>query len=135
MSEVLASLKKKGGGSLSETILWTNVSPTSAMGNGTLLTLSQDYTDFDYIMIIYRLSTTNPEEYSVIYPKDSVTWADTAASSRMGIQGFVTYQYARAISRLTSTNLNQLNVTNARQLQGTLTSTTVLIPIQIIGIK
>ena len=38
-----------GGGAMSETSLWTNANPTSAMAQGATLSLSQNYSNFDYI--------------------------------------------------------------------------------------
>ena len=53
------------GGTLRETVLWTNASPTSQMAE-TSITLSEDITNFDYIKIYWRLSTTNDLECSIL---------------------------------------------------------------------
>lgn len=136
MSEVLASLKKKGGGSLSETTLWTNANPTSAMAQGATMPLSQNYSNFDYIKIKYRLSTSDSTEHAVIYAKEDIDAAIASTQeSRMGIQAYLTNNYARIIYRPDNATYDSFTMSNARQLQGTGTSTTVLIPTQIVGLK
>lgn len=125
-----------GGGAMSETTLWTNPNPTSAMAQGATIPLSQAYTDFDYIKIVYRLSTSNATEGSVIYPKDDVTASVSAAAERrMGIQAYLTNNYARIIYRPDNVTTNSFTISNARQLQGSGTSTSNLIPIKVIGLK
>ncbi len=125
-----------GGGTLSEVSLWTNANPTSAMAQGATLSLSQNYSNFTYIKIKYRLSTTNSTEHSVIYAKDDIDVAISGATeSRMGIQAYLTNNYARIIYRPDNSTYNSFTVSNARQLQGSGTSTTVLIPTEVIGMK
>lgn len=125
-----------GGGALSETTLWTNANPTSAMAQGATMPLSQAYTNFNYIKIVYRLSTTNATECSVIYPISEVTASVSGATERrMGIQAYLTNNYARIIYRPDNATTDSLTISNARQLQGSGTSTTNLIPTEIIGLK
>lgn len=61
---------KTGGGALSETILWTNPSPTSSFAAQDV-TLSQPITDFTYIKIVCRFSTSNSTEMAALFsPSD-----------------------------------------------------------------
>jgi len=52
------------GGSLSETVLWTNPSPTTAQQSQTV-TLAGNISNFDLIKITYRKSTADATELSV----------------------------------------------------------------------
>ena len=79
MSEKLAQIKKTGGGALTETVLWTNPSPTASSTGGTI-TLSQSYRNFDFIKIVYALNsgaTSNTTE----------VWVPTSVFSSIGYVG------------------------------------------------
>lgn len=58
-----------GGGTLSETVLWTNPSPTASFA-GQTITLSSDINNFKYLKIVCKLSTSNNTESSVMYAVD-----------------------------------------------------------------
>lgn len=51
---------------MSETTLWTNQSPTSNLANDTTITLSDNMTNYKYLKIKYRKSTTIADENSVM---------------------------------------------------------------------
>ncbi|MCR5451961.1 MAG: hypothetical protein K6F00_04965 [Lachnospiraceae bacterium] len=53
MAQKLCQLKKKGGGSLTETDLWTNSAPSSAWASSSI-TLSQSISNFTFIKIYYK---------------------------------------------------------------------------------
>lgn len=55
-----------GGGALSETVLWTNTSPTSSFSNLTIDLDSSLDNGYKYIKIVYRVSTTNSKEYEIL---------------------------------------------------------------------
>ena len=65
MAEKLCGLRKKSGGGLKETVLWTNSAPTSTFA-GQTVTLSSDIDNFDYIKVNYRYITSSTVEYSVL---------------------------------------------------------------------
>ena len=69
MGEKLCALRKIGGGTLKETILWTNPSPTSTFARQTI-NLSQDINNFDYLKIKALGSTTNNLEISIYISVD-----------------------------------------------------------------
>lgn len=58
MSEKLCVLKKIGGGTLKETVLWTNSSPTSSMTQQ-YLSLSDSIANYDYIKVVIAVSTSD----------------------------------------------------------------------------
>ncbi len=58
-----------GGGTLSETVLWTNPTPTASFAARTI-TLSSDINNFKYLKIVHKLSTSNNTESSVMYAVD-----------------------------------------------------------------
>lgn len=79
-----------GGGTLSETVLWTNPSPTASFAAQTI-TLSSDINNFKYLKIVYKLSTSNNTESYAIYAVDEfknmiigVGYACGAISGRPG---------------------------------------------------
>ena len=65
MAEKLCKLKKKGGGELKETTLWTNSSPSSAFSAQTV-SLSQTVNNFKFIKIIFYNSTSQDESTETI---------------------------------------------------------------------
>lgn len=68
MAEVLASLKKIGGSGeqYTETVLWTNPSPTASYAGGVNVTLSDSIGNYKYLMVRYRVSTSNATEFETI---------------------------------------------------------------------
>lgn len=125
------------GGGLTETTLWTNPSPTSAMAGGTTFTLSDDYTNYDYLKFTYRFSTTDATEGEVIVPKSSVDSSVSSVqnSNRIGLSVVTTSAASRLISRSNSTTTTELATTNSRAWGGTGQSTTTIIPTKISGLK
>ena len=57
MSEKLCALRKIGGGTLKETTLWTNSSPSATFAEQTV-TLSDNISNYDYIKIEWCESTS-----------------------------------------------------------------------------
>lgn len=126
------------GGGLTETTLWTNPSPTSAMTSGTLITLSDDYTNYDYLKFTYRVSTTIDTEWDVVIPKDSVTDAiyGLTNNNRISLSYYgSSYLTIRVLGRSNSTTARDFKATDSRQWGGAGTSTTFNIPTKISGLK
>ena len=65
MSEKLCALRKIGGG-MSETVLWTNPSPTSVLADSTKMNLSESMENFNFLKATARARTTNADTISVI---------------------------------------------------------------------
>lgn len=51
------------------TVIWENPNPTASMGD-TTVNLSQPLTDFEYIGIVFRRSTTLADEMESVYKVD-----------------------------------------------------------------
>lgn len=139
MSEKLCTLRTKGGGGAkyTETSLWTNPSPSNAFAQQDV-TLSESFTDYKYLKIKYRFSTTDAREYYVVYPQESVASAVASSNDcRLSWQEYnlsVTGNYVRFAYR-PDTTTTSLNITNARQVSGTSTSNNYLIPLEILGLN
>lgn len=88
MAEKLASLRKKGGGKMSETVLWTNSAPTSSFRYGEV-TLSQDIDNFKYIAIKWAFSTSYRSDANtarvLISIEDFKRMSDTGTSQDINI--------------------------------------------------
>jgi hypothetical protein len=61
MVEKICNLKKRGGGALSETVLWTNPSPTANLASGTV-TLSQDMNNFKRLRFYWKTAKSRTSE-------------------------------------------------------------------------
>lgn len=83
MSEKLCALRKIGGGTLKETKLWTNLSPTSNF-TGQTVTLSSDISDYTWLKFTYKKDTTTSEAYSVIYQVSDVKLFADSNGQRVG---------------------------------------------------
>lgn len=136
MAETLCSLKKYGGGSLKETVLWTNASPTAAFNNQTV-TLSEDMTHFDYIKIIFlQNSSDTPLKYlTVIHPVDE--FANTGLSGSV-ISGGVGYNQSIAMWSRSYAHASDTSVQFSKLLRMSGTSAgsqNICIPQSISGLK
>lgn len=144
MAEKLCSLKKigGGGGSLTETVLWTNASPTSTFA-AQVVTLSDDMNNYTYLKFEYRHSTTDSNLYEIIVPVDlyktsltpdsgNTTHYIPTISAMVGGQYAFSNIYARAIPYKTDTSIE---VTSVRSLSGVSPALTNIIPTRIIGMK
>lgn len=114
----------------SETSLWRNSSPTSTMGE-TTVTLSDSISNYDYLKIRFRRSTTNDTQIEVIYPKSTVNTCVTGDSIKMGCNSYSTYYYYRTCAKQSETSLL---FSACRNSEGT-SATGGLIPLEVIGIK
>lgn len=133
MAEKLAELRKKGGGKAKETVLWTNSSPTSNLDAGNL-GLSAPMTDFDFIRVYFRVSTSVSTSNYVDFP---VSLVESASTSSNTIQATIcarvgSTQYARSMRYQSNTTLyfpraNAINQQSESQAN--------IIPTQISGIK
>ena len=63
----MAFYRTGGGGSATETVLWTNASPSSSFSNKTV-NLSGSLSDYDYIKVIWKYNYSSDTRASVIMP-------------------------------------------------------------------
>lgn len=127
---------RSGGGSATETVLWTNGSPTSSFASQTV-TLSQTIENFDYIKIVFRKSTTDADEGILILPTKTVKESlnNTANTYRCCIGMRIgSATYVRVIF-VNSGVYDAIGIDSAARLSASGTSNTSAIPLQIIGIK
>jgi hypothetical protein len=134
----MAFYRTGGGGSATETVLWTNGSPTSSFASQTV-TLSQTIENFDYIKIVFRKSTTNADEGILILPTKTVKESlnNTASTYRCCIGlcvGNSNSTYVRTIF-VNSGVYDAIGIDTATRLNASGTSNITAIPTQIIGLK
>lgn len=74
---------KTGGGALSETVLWTNPSPTSSISNTTTVDLSESLDNFTYIGMYCRFSTSDTtESFAMMKAEDLATGTSSAVKGQ-----------------------------------------------------
>lgn len=115
-----------------ETTLWTNSSPTTAQAANTTITLSQAMSNFDYLKIKYRYSTSNSEEGYAMYPVSFFRNSPGTGKcvAMIGIKG--TFAAARRLDYISDT---QFSITASVRCGGTDVSTAQLIIVGVYGIK
>lgn len=133
MAEHLAELKKKGGGAMTETVLWTNPSPTSTWTYTQMINLSDDYTNYKYLKVIFRKHTSDNSKRSVLIPTDefAISSTGTPLTYTMGYQSTT----ALMVRRILSDDSTTMHVSTCRQVNGTQSNDNQIIPYQIIGLK
>lgn len=133
MAEKLCQLKKKGGGELKETTLWTNSSPASSFASSSQ-TLS-DITPYKLIKVTYRVSTSNSNEYYGLYTPDQLLNAIYAppGSGQVLTLGFYIGS-ARYIRYLRAKSATSILFSNGIIIGGS-ENNNYLIPIKISGLK
>lgn len=117
-----------GGSEYTETSLWTNPSPTSTFANQSV-SLSQSMQNFKYLMVKYRLSTSDATEKNDIFETTKFT-ADNAG--RFAYGGTVSSNYGRLFIKASDT---QVTISDCKQFGGTGTTNTNFIPLEILGIN
>ena len=133
MAEKLCELKKKGGGELKETALWTNSSPTSSFASQTITLL--DITPYKLIKVTFRVSTSNSNEYYELYTPDQLLNAIyvSPGSGQVSILGFYTGS-ARFLRFFRASSGTSIVFSTGIQMGGS-DNNNYLIPIKISGLK
>lgn len=129
MSEKLCALKKIGGGTLKETTLWTNASPTSNFV-GQIVTLSESLDNYNALRFYYNKATSSSTTVSYIdVPKDIFTNMGGA-----GITLYADYPYCRSIQMASS---NQITFGNTMLIGVNVSSylNHVCVPTKICGLS
>ena len=127
---------RSGGGSATETVLWTNPNPTSSFSEQAVQ-LSQSIEDFDLIKVTFKLSTTNADEGAIIVPTETIKKSlnNTTNTYRCSIGVRVSNtNYVRPLF-INSGVYDQLGISSARIPGNSGTSNTSATPLQVIGIK
>ncbi len=135
MAQTLCQLKKKGGGKMAETILWTNSAPTSAQSTQDV-TLSQGIDNFKYIKFIVRNSKSNANSIEVIYPIANVQSSAQTVNHMLitfgGVPDTTSYNHIRRVYYKSNT---VLNIGNTNTVGGSGSFNDFIIITQIIGLK
>lgn len=133
MAEKLCELKKKGGGELKETTIWTNSSPTSSF-SGTI-TLP-DITPYKLIKVTFRASTSNSTEYYELYAPDQLLNAFYAGSGKaqIALLGFFNGNLDRYIRYLRAPSVTSISFSTCIHL-GSADNNNYIVPIKISGLK
>lgn len=133
MSEKLCKLRKcGGGGNMTEVVLWSNPNPTAQMSNPTL-TMSENITNYDYVRIYWRISTTDSTESSIIVASgdispDAVNNNTISFNSRAG-----GYNFGRML--FVDSTPDSIIITTAVRRGQTNLDNTMAIPTKICGIN
>ena len=129
----MAWFKTGGGGALSETVLWTNSSPTTSFAAKTV-TLSQSIANFERVRIYWRGSTSLATEASIdvsISDLQSFT-GNSALRGSLGIINTNGSNYTRSFAYVNNTSIA---FTNAYPFDNTSAVNIVAIPTKICGLK
>lgn len=139
MAEVLASLKKIGGNGekYTETVLWTNPSPTADFAAQTI-TLSDSISNYKYIGIKYCFNKTNTSIIDTAIYKTEEMRASTTDSGTdhnaimLGLQTSNYYSFSRVVGYVSDTSIK---FTTGYRLNAASSSANANIPLEILGIN
>lgn len=135
MAEKLCTLRKYGGGSLKETVLWTNPSPTSAFA-GQSVALSKGISDFKYLCIEVQFATSSTDTLRYYYDTSELstrTYNNAVVTPSAGIWR-TDARHTRDMYYVDNTHFGFYD--NQRIAGSAVTTAnTALIPTQIIGLK
>jgi hypothetical protein len=116
------------GGGISATTLWTNPDATVNFGNRDV-TLSQAYTNFDYLRISFDWSTSTGSSNQALIPKATLDISSSKCTFAFGLDTRNRWGYA---SSSTVIHFTQAYV---RQSAAQTASSVYIIPTKIEGIK
>lgn len=136
MAEKLCQLKKKGGAALTESILWTNSSPTSNLASKNI-SLNDSFLNYSYIKISYKINTSSSEEYQVLYSADLVkksAFVTNVPIISIGAR-HSTLGGASIIRCITYVSDTSLHFANATLISSSTTYNDYIIITQITGVK
>lgn len=127
------AFQRMGSGSSggTETVLWTNPSPTSTY-SGDAVTLSDNMTNYTYIKIVTRKSTNDSTEHSMLIPIEDLQ--TMGVSFRYELPGLIVngFGYTRGVMYLNQTTIQ---FGGCYSVGSTVTNHSYVIPYKVIGIK
>lgn len=129
-----------GGGALTETVLWTNPSPTSTF-SGTECSLSSTLDNgYKYIKVTYRASTTDATEYEVYFDAQSFINNGTLDQAGQYLPAIsttiqVSSNYFQTVRCMRKGSNTSINVTQCYRLGQTTAYNNYAIPTKISGLK
>ena len=137
MAEVLASLKKIGGNGeqYTETVLWTNPSPTASFA-GQTVTLSDSIANYKYLKVkaCYNGGYTNVAVSPLILVSEFMTIVPSTrrCTFNIGNSSAGNSYYSRAVQYVSPTSIS---FTDDWALKSNNTANTDVIPLEILGIN
>ena len=138
MSETLCTLRTKGGGGqkYTETSLWTNQSPSSSFSLDTV-TLSDAISNYKYLGIKYRMSTSVAEENIAIFNIDDVKQSVQGGSTNhnillIGTETSANAMFGRMVFYVSDTSIT---LQQCYRLYSQTLDNTLCIPLEILGIN
>ncbi len=138
MAEKLCELKKKGGGgSMSETVLWTNSNPTTAFA-GQAVSLSQSINNFKYLKFTFYNGTSDTVlSESVISVEEFKKMTNDTSYNNFYRFSSPAYYYTNVgwVRLLFYSGDTSVNFSTVYKVNNSGTATNLLIPHQIIGLK
>ena len=135
MAEKLCTLRTKGGGGgakQTETVLWTNPSPTSDFGQ-TTVTLSDSISNYDYIAVKWKVSTSLSTTSTTMVPVgDFKSMLNQNGDNALFIASVNQNGWARTVFYVSDTSIT---ISTSYRLNAQGNSGSNAIPTSIIGIK
>ena len=132
------ALYKCGGGTMTETQLWSNSAPTSSFGTQTI-TLNGNISDYKYIKLTYRYTTSDATTIDIYMStddyKNKCLYSSTGHIAGRLSPSFVTASkvaYARSSSYVAD---NQILFGSCVTMNGTTSNNSYCIPTKISGLK
>lgn len=125
-----------GGGTLTETVLWTNPSPSSNFSSQTV-NLNESYANYKYVGVKWATGTgAQAAEATMILSTEDAAKTD-ATGTNNGLKGAIGSRYnsnvyARIIGFMTDTTVE---ITAARQQGSSNSNNALIIPKTIVGLK
>lgn len=136
MAEKLCQLKKKGGSTTLETVLWTNPSPTSTQDKQTI-TLSGSISDYSSLKFVFYSDTSHTQIVSIMISVDDFK---LVGGSTNNIYDYVlspsVYTAGNIVSRLFRyLSDNTMTIGSCNSVTGGTSNNSKCILYQIIGLK
>ncbi len=137
MSEKLCTLRTQGGGGgkQTETVLWANSSPSSSFAAQNV-TLSDSLSNYDYIKVTYRISTSDGTSTSAICSVSDFKNYNTGTNKgfwlSLGGNPINSQSWVRELTYVSDTSIG---ITGGLRIQANSNDTSYFIPLEILGIK
>lgn len=135
----MAFYRTGGGGSATETVLWTNPSPTAEFGKKSV-TLSDDINNYDYIAVEYIYSKSSVDETEK--SKSIMSVADfkeggigTSVSRTCMALGIINASNSSFTRQVWYQNDTTIQISACYAMTNTTIANGNAVPLQIIGIK
>lgn len=123
----------KWGGKLKETVLWTNSSPTSSFAAQDV-TISEAYSNYEYIAIYYKRTTSDTAELYSIFPKFQLDLYNERISGMFGTAQSASNRQSCA-RPFYFTNATTIHFVIGYLISSGSTTSNLMIPTKITGLK